>query len=43
MEMIDYESRYDEEYLAALRRKATKNDWPLDADAWLRELRGYAD
>ena len=43
MEMIDYESRYDEQYLATLRRKAMKNDWPLDADAWLRELRGYAE
>lgn len=43
VEMIDYESRYDEQYLATLRRKATRNNWPPDADAWLRESRGYAE
>lgn len=43
LEIVDYESRYDAQYLATLRRKAAKNTWPQDPDAWLRELRGYAD
>jgi len=43
LEIVDYESRYDAQYLASLRRKATHNTWPQNPDAWLRELRGYSE
>lgn len=41
--LINYEPKYDEEYLKGLRKKA-KESWlgNIDPDAWLRELReGY--
>lgn len=42
IELIDYQPRYDAQYLAALRKKA-KSSWLgnlKDPDAWLREIRG---
>ncbi|SKA14062.1 hypothetical protein SAMN04488128_1021051 [Chitinophaga eiseniae] len=44
IELIDYHPKYDEDYLNALRKKASHN-WEkgFDADAWLRELRGGYD
>ncbi len=43
VDIVDYEARFDAHYLATLRRKAARNDWPQDPDTWLRELRGYTD
>lgn len=40
LEMIDYSPKYDQEYLQKIRKKA--NNWlrTINADDWLRELRG---
>jgi hypothetical protein len=42
--LIDYEQSYDEKYLTSLREKAKKS-WlgKIDADKWLREIRGSYD
>lgn len=42
VELIDYNPKYDEEYLNDLIDKASKN-WSniIDKDAWLREIRAY--
>lgn len=44
LELIDYEQLYDEKYLKSLREKAKKS-WlgKVDADKWLREIRGGYD
>lgn len=44
LELIDYEQSYDEKYLRSLRDKAKKS-WlgNIDADKWLREIRGSYD
>lgn len=44
LELIDYEQSYDEKYLKSLREKAKKS-WlgNIDADKWLREIRGSYD
>ncbi len=44
VELIDYNQKYDEEYLKELRNKAKKN-WldTIDADKWLRNIRGGYD
>lgn len=44
LELIDYEQSYDEKYLKSLREKAKKS-WlgNIDADKWLREIRGGYD
>lgn len=41
VELIDYQPKYDEEYLKLLREKAKKN-WlgNVDVDNWLKEIRG---
>ena len=41
IDLIDYEPKYDKEYLASLREKARKN-WlgTIDANSWLNEIRG---
>jgi hypothetical protein len=41
LDLIDYEARYDEDYLSSLRKKA-KESWlgKVDPDQWLREIRG---
>ncbi|MFD1002121.1 hypothetical protein ACFQ21_22540 [Ohtaekwangia kribbensis] len=41
IDLIDYEPKYDKEYLTSLRTKAKKN-WlgSIDADSWLNEIRG---
>lgn len=42
VELVEYDPKYDEEYLDNLIERASKN-WSKipDKDAWLRELRGY--
>lgn len=43
IELIDYQPKYDEQYLKSLRKKATKS-WlgMIDPDSWLKEIReGY--
>lgn len=42
LEIVDYSARFEREYLNNLRQKAKKN-WltTIDADDWLRQLRGY--
>lgn len=44
IELIDYQPKYDEEYLQSLRAKA-KTNWlaNTDPDQWLREIRGNYD
>lgn len=44
IEMVDYQPRYDEEYLKALREKAKKT-WlnSINPDIWLNETRGGYD
>ncbi len=44
VELIDYQPRYDEVYLKALRNKAKKS-WlgNIDPDSWLNEIRGHYD
>lgn len=44
VELIDYQPRYDEDYLNALRAKARSN-WlkDINPDDWLREIRGGYD
>lgn len=44
IELINYQPTYDEEYLKELRSRA-KNNWlgSIDADEWLREIRGGYD
>lgn len=44
IELIDYQPKYDEQYLKALRDKA-KNSWlgSINPDNWLREMRGGYD
>ena len=44
IELIDYQPKYDKDYLDALRSKA-KTNWlgDINADDWLRELRGGYD
>ena len=41
IELVDYQPKYDENYLKALRTKA-KNSWlnKINPDTWLNELRG---
>ncbi len=41
IELVDYQPKYDEEYLSALRNKAKKS-WlgSIDPDNWLKEMRG---
>ncbi len=40
VELVDYQPKYDEQYLKGLREKAKKN-WleTIDPDSWLREIR----
>jgi len=40
-EHIDYNPKYNEQYLKMLREKAKKSWLGVDADKWLREIRGY--
>lgn len=44
LELIDYQPKYDKEYLKELRKKA-RNNWSGDfnADDWLKEIRGGYD
>lgn len=44
VELVDYQPKYDEQYLKSLRDKAKKN-WleSIDADNWLSEIRGDYD
>lgn len=44
VELVDYEPKYDEEYLKALRDKAKKN-WlgHINPETWLKEIRGGYD
>jgi len=44
IEMIDYQPKYDEQYLKALREKAKKS-WlnGINPDKWLKEIRGGYD
>lgn len=44
VELIEYQTKYDEEYLKNLRDKAKKS-WlgSIDPDSWLREIRGGYD
>lgn len=44
IELIDYQPRYDEQYLKGLREKA-KNSWlgNINPDEWLKEIRGDYD
>jgi len=44
VELIDYQPRYDEVYLKALRDKAKKS-WlgNINPDSWLNEIRGHYD
>lgn len=44
LELVEFQSDYDEEYLKVLREKA-KNSWlgKIDPDSWLREVRGGYD
>jgi len=41
IELVDYQPKYDEQYLNTLREEAKKN-WlgEIDPDKWLREIRG---
>lgn len=41
IELVDYQPKYDEEYLKSLREKAKKN-WlgSIDPDNWLHDIRG---
>lgn len=41
IDLIDYSSRYDEQYLQKLRSKARTWLNKIDPDEWLREIRGY--
>lgn len=40
VELIEYEPKYDEVYLNSLRSKASNWLKKIDADAWLKEIRG---
>jgi hypothetical protein len=44
VELIDYQPKYDEQYLSKLREKA-KNNWlgAINPDSWLKEIRGGYD
>jgi hypothetical protein len=44
IELVEYESKYDEQYLKSLRAKAKKS-WlaTIDSEKWLRSLRGGYD
>lgn len=44
LDLMDYEARYDEDYINSLRKKA-KESWlgKVDPDKWLREIRGGYD
>lgn len=44
LDLVHYESKYDEQYLKSLRNKATKS-WlgNINAEAWLNEIRGGYD
>src|SRR5690606_11769479 len=44
LDLVDYEARYDDDYLSSLRKKA-KESWlgKVDPDQWLREIRGGYD
>ncbi|HAI76707.1 MAG TPA: hypothetical protein DCM08_10710 [Microscillaceae bacterium] len=44
VQLIDYEQKYDSDYLSDLRDKAKKN-WlsKINADSWLKEIRGGYD
>ncbi len=43
IELLDYDAAYSESYLDGLMEKATSAWSGVDADAWLRELRGGVD
>jgi hypothetical protein len=40
MELIDYNAKYDEEYLKALRKRAKTWIQNIEPDTWLNEIRG---
>lgn len=44
LELIDYEAKYDKDYLSSLRKKA-KESWlgKVDSKKWLSEIRGGYD
>ena len=41
IELVDYQPKYDEEYLKRLRERAKKSWHGIDAEKWLNEIRGY--
>lgn len=41
IELIDYNTKYDEQYLKNLRKKAMKWLNEINPDEWLRDIRGY--
>jgi hypothetical protein len=41
IELIDYNTKYDEQYLKNIRRKAMKWLNEINPDEWMREIRGY--
>ena len=43
IELIDYQLKYDNDYLSKLRKNAQQWISNIDADAWLREVRGGYD
>lgn len=43
IQLIDYNPKYDKEYLASLRNKANRWLSQIDPDRWLQELRGGYD
>lgn len=43
VELIDYQPKYDENYLRSLREKAKKSWQGVDPDQWLKEIRGGYD
>ncbi len=45
VQLIDYQPKYDENYLNMLIEKATKNSWSIveNKDSWLKEIRGSYD
>ena len=44
IELVDYQPKYDEQYLKSLRNKAKKS-WlsNINSDNWLNEIRGMYD
>lgn len=43
LELIEYQPKYDEEYLKSLQKKAQKSWKDIDAEEWLKQIRGYND